>query len=135
MCPLWPTQQQRLMPQPRLLHPAHNGAPCSKQSVPSVPAPAPNGRPRCEAASGTLLGGARGDPVAYGSMGGGWGLERAWEIVHKEMVAQRRSARKRSQALDPQVTAVRRQPHKLQHHLVARGEERVGRKPRAHAAP
>ena len=34
VCPLCPGRQQRLMPQPRLLHLRHNGAPCSKQSAP-----------------------------------------------------------------------------------------------------
>ena len=34
VCPSWPARQQRLMPQPRLLHLAHDGAPCSKQSAP-----------------------------------------------------------------------------------------------------
>ena len=57
------------MPQPRLLHLAHDIAPCSKQSVPCVPLPAPGGRLRCGAASGTLLGGARGGLLAYGSRG------------------------------------------------------------------
>ena len=58
--PTWPARQQRLMPQPRLLQRAHDGAPCSKQSAPCVPLPAPGGRLRCGAARGTLLAGARG---------------------------------------------------------------------------
>ena len=58
--PTWPARQQRLMPQPRLLQRAHDGAPCSKQSAPYVPLPAPGGRLRCGAARGTLLAGARG---------------------------------------------------------------------------
>ena len=44
--PWWPTRQQRLMPQPTLLHLAHDGAPCSKQSSPCVPLPSPGGRMR-----------------------------------------------------------------------------------------
>ena len=58
--PTWPARQQRLMPQPRLLQRAHDGAPCSKQSAPCVPLPAPGGRLRYGAARGTLLAGARG---------------------------------------------------------------------------
>ena len=68
--PLWPTRQQRLMPEPMLLHRAHDGAPCSKQSAPCVTLPAPGGRLRCGAASGTLRGGARGGLRACGSRGG-----------------------------------------------------------------
>ena len=30
VCPSWPARQQQLMPRPRLLHLAHDGAPCSK---------------------------------------------------------------------------------------------------------
>ena len=71
LCPSWPARQQRLMPQPRLLHPAHDGAPCSKQSAPCVPLPAPGGWLRCGAASRTLLSGARGGLLAYGSRGRG----------------------------------------------------------------
>ena len=59
--PTWPARQQRLMPKPRLLQQAHNGAPCSKQSAPCVPLPAPGGGLRCGAARGTLLVRARGD--------------------------------------------------------------------------
>ena len=58
--PVWPARQQRLMPQPRLLQRAHDGAPCTKHSVPCVPLPAPRGRLRCGAARGTLRAGARG---------------------------------------------------------------------------
>ena len=46
MCPSWTARQQRLMPQPRLLHLGHDGAPCSKQCAPSVPLPA-HGRRLC----------------------------------------------------------------------------------------
>ena len=62
--PSWPARQQRLMPQPRLLHLAQDGAPCSKQSAPCVPLRAPSGRLRYGAASGTLW------VRAYGSGGG-----------------------------------------------------------------
>ena len=65
--PSWPARQQRLIPQPRLLHRAHDGAPCSKQSAPCVPLPTPGGRLRCGAASGTLRAGARRGRRAYGS--------------------------------------------------------------------
>ena len=58
--PTWPARQQRLMPQPKLLQRVHDGAPCSKQSAPCVPLPAPGGRLRCGAARGTLRAGARG---------------------------------------------------------------------------
>ena len=74
--PVWPSWlawQQRLMPQPRLLHRAQDGAPCSKQSAPYVPLPAALrhvGRLRCGAASRTLRTGARGGLRAYGSRGG-----------------------------------------------------------------
>ena len=61
--PSWPARQQRLMPQPRLLHRAHDGAPCSKQGAPCVPPPALGGRLRCGAASGTL------GPVPVGAVG------------------------------------------------------------------
>ena len=67
MCRSWPARQQRVMPQPRLLHPGHNGAPCSKHTAPWVPLPAPGGRLRCGAASGMLLGGACGGFLAYGN--------------------------------------------------------------------
>ena len=68
--PSWPARQQRLMPQPGLLHRAQDGAPCCKQSQPCVPLPAPGGRLRYGAASGTLRTGARGGRRAYGSRGG-----------------------------------------------------------------
>ena len=58
--PAWPARQQRLMPQPRLLQRAHDGAPCTKHSAPCVPLPAPRGRLRCGAARGTLRAGAQG---------------------------------------------------------------------------
>ena len=51
--PSWPARQQPLIPQPKLLHRAHDGAPCSKQSTPCVPLPAPGARLRYGAASGT----------------------------------------------------------------------------------
>ena len=57
------------MPQPKLLHRAHDGARCSKQSAPLVPLPAPGGRLRFGAASVTPLGGPRGGLPAYGSKG------------------------------------------------------------------
>ena len=60
-CPSWPPRQQRLLPQPKLLHLARDGAPCSKQGTPWVPLPAPGGRLRCGATSGTLLGCVRGE--------------------------------------------------------------------------
>ena len=68
--PSWPARQQRLMPQPKLLHRAQDGAPCSKQSAPCVPLPATGGRLRCGAASETLRAGARRGHRAYGSRGG-----------------------------------------------------------------
>ena len=69
MWPSWPARQQRLMPEPRLLHRAQDGAPCFKQSAPCVPLPPPE-RLRCGAASGMLRAGARGDRRAYRSTGG-----------------------------------------------------------------
>ena len=58
--PTWAARQQRPMPQPELLQRAHDGAPCSKQSAPCVPLPAPGGRLCYGAARGTLWAGARG---------------------------------------------------------------------------
>ena len=54
----------------------------------------------------------------------------AWEIVHKETVAEGLPhAGRRSQALDPRVPAVRRQAHKLQRYLLVCREERAGKSP------
>ena len=63
-------REQWLMPQPKLLHLAPDGDPCSKRSAPCVPLPAPGGRLRCGATSGTLPGGARGGLLTYESRGG-----------------------------------------------------------------
>ena len=95
-----------------------------------MPLHVPHGRLSCGAASRRP----RGPPGIREQMEAP--LEGTWEIVYKEAVAQRRPhARRRSQAPDPRVPAVRRQAHKVQHHLVACREERAGRKSRTHAAP
>ena len=60
--PSWQPRQQRLIPQPRLLQRAHDGAPCFKQGAPCAPAPPLGGRLRCGAGSRTLGAGARGGP-------------------------------------------------------------------------
>ena len=96
------------MPQPRPLHLAHDGVPCSKQSAPYVPLPAPGGWPRFGAASGMLPSGARGGLLEYGNrVGGGGGLlDGAWEIVHKKTIAEREAqAGRRSETPDPRVPA------------------------------
>ena len=95
---------------------------------------APRGRLSCGVASGTLLGGACGGLLAYGSRDGP-PSKGTWEIVHKEAVSQRRPhAGRRSHAPNPRVPAVHRLAHEQQHHLVACREERAGRNP-AHTRP
>ena len=125
--PLWPARQQWLIPQPRLLHRAHDGAACSKQSAPCV---------RCPLLGGGCAAGRspRGPPGIRKQ--GRPPLEGAGEIIHeKEVAVLWPHAGRRPQAPGPRVAAVRRQAHQLQYDLVARREVRSRREPRAHASP
>ena len=124
--PSWPAWQQRLTPPPRLLHRAHDGAPCSKQSAPCVPPPAPrrNAAGRCPRGLPGIR--KQGKPPLGG----------AGEIIHEKAgTVLWPHARWRPQAPGPRDAAVHRQAHQLQHEVVARREVRASRKPRAHTAP
>ena len=108
--PSWPARQQPLMPQPRLLHKALDGAPCSKQSALCAPLPTPGGRLRCGAASGTLRAGARGGRRAYGSRGGAPSRGRGKQSMRKRSLCcgRMRAGARMSRADESRQCAARR---------------------------